>query len=292
VNLRDCREGDRNLFLSAGLTELKEAIWEVFFPAVCHFCTETLDLPTDSCLCSKCLNSIQKIPEPFCGQCGLPLPGLSKKDGARICGKCLSSPPAYTRARCAALHEGLLRDAVLSFKFGKRLHLAKSLSALLFECFQWHFQESDFDLIVPIPIHRRRLRSRGFNQSLLLAHRLSGHTGIEVARDLLRKTVNSPPQVRLGRNKRIANIKGSFGISDPRRLSGSRILLIDDVITTGATIGEAAKTLIRAKAARVDALVLTYRSYQEDEPTLTTECHPTRVSFSQILGKWQHKRSE
>ncbi len=262
------------MLLSAGLTDLTDSMLAIFFPAVCHLCEKPLGDPTDANICGNCRDSIKKIPEPFCHICGLPVSGLSTREHAPICGRCLSDSPAYGRARCAALHEDALRDAVLRFKYGKRMYIAKALAEILFECFQRHFQVQGFDLIIPIPIHRKRLRARGFNQSLLLAHRLSSHTGVRMARDLLQKTVDTPPQVRLGRKERITNIKGSFGVSDPHRITGSKILLIDDVLTTGATIGAAAQTLKRAKAARVDAMVLAYRRYREEEQTRDPEQFP------------------
>ncbi|MBI4965098.1 MAG: ComF family protein [Desulfomonile tiedjei] len=152
-----------------------------------------------------------------------------------------------------------MRTALVRFKFYSALHAAGPLSELLIETFNRYFEPREFSLIVPIPIHRKRLLQRGFNQTVVLAENLSAATGIPLDRRSLQKITDTPPQVGLPRPERIKNLRGSFGVLRPDRIRGAKVLLIDDVATTGSTISEAAKTVARAGAASVDALVLALR---------------------------------
>jgi ComF family protein len=147
----------------------------------------------------------------------------------------------------------------LRFKFAGFLYAGRALSDLLLETFEKHFEAEDFDRIVPIPIHDRRLAARGFNQAVILVERVAFATGIPFDRFTFRKMRDTRPQVGLSRRERIANLKGSFGVAHKEQVQGRRILLIDDVATTGSTIQEASRTLLKAGAVRVDALVLALR---------------------------------
>jgi ComF family protein len=169
---------------------------------------------------------------------------------------------------------------LVKFKYYQTLSISRPLAHILMEAFHRYFTPDQFDLIVPIPISKRRLLMRGFNQSAILARALSAHTGIPVGLTHLRKVKETLPQVGLPRTERVANIGNSFGVSRSDRIQGRRVLLVDDVATTGATIGEAALTLKRAKAAAVDALVLAFRvapsahAHTESAPATATEHAP------------------
>lgn len=125
--------------------------------------------------------------------------------------------------------------------------------------FRRHYDQEEFDLIVPVPIHRKRLVARGYNQTVVLGERLSNAIGIPLDRYTLVKTRDTLPQVGLARKKRKKNLRGSFGISEFGTVQGKSVLLIDDVATTGSTIAEASKTIMKADAAKVCVLVLAFR---------------------------------
>jgi len=152
-----------------------------------------------------------------------------------------------------------VRNALVRFKYYGAFHAARALSEMLIETFDRHFEPREFNLIVPVPIHPRRLFQRGFNQTVVMAEKLSSATGIPLDRRSLKKIKDTPPQVGLPRPERIKNLKGSFGVHHASRIRDAKVLIVDDVATTGSTIREAAKTVMRAGAARVDALVLALR---------------------------------
>ncbi len=250
--------GRQNMISIATLVSFKEILLDTVFPRNCVFC-DAVRVEGKTSVCPECLQSIRVISHPFCSQCGLPTSGLSmQSDG--ICGRCLAKSPPYSRARYAVYYEGQLRKALISFKYYNALNLAKTLSDILTMGFQTHYDRDEFDLIVPVPVHRKRLFKRGFNQAALLAAKLSGNVNVPLYRRSLIKLKDTPPQARLTRSQRIKNIRNSFGVRNPAKIQRKRVLLIDDVATTGSTITEATKTLIKAGAARVDALVLALRT--------------------------------
>lgn len=245
------------MILREGLHLFRTALSDLFFPPVCAFCEAVID-GSEEVLCEGCCDSVDAVSGLVCVQCGLPVPGLAAAGSSR-CGQCLVNPPAYDRARYGTYYKGVVRDALVRFKFAGALHTAEALSQILVEAFRRHFQPTDFDLIVPVPIHRTRLIHRGFNQVVLLAEKLSQATDIPLDRTSFQKMKDTPPQVGLTRSARVKNLRGSFGIQRPGLIRGRKVLLVDDVATTGSTIAEAAKTIMRGGAAGVDVLVLAVR---------------------------------
>lgn len=243
--------------LKDGLRSLAAGFAALLFPPVCSFC-EALDVDARLSLCGSCLDALKELPGTICPVCGRPFPGL--RSGTEVpCLSCLAHPRQYVRARYAVFYDGLLREALLRFKFRGALYLSRTLSAILTEAFHRHFQAGEFDLIVPVPMHRRRLLERGYNQSLVLAERLAKSTGIVLDRTCFAKTKDTKPQVGLSRSERVTNVRGSFGVKQIERIAGKRVLVIDDVATTGTTIEETSRTLRKAGAWSVDALVLALR---------------------------------
>jgi ComF family protein len=240
------------------LLAFKESLWEVLFPPSCVFC-DSVRAESATGLCIACRDSIRPVSQPFCRQCGIPVAGLSLQ-GTGLCGRCLNKPPPYRKTRYGVHYEALLRDALIRFKFYGALHLSRTLSHILVETFDRHFGSDEIDLIVPVPLHRRKLLERGFNQVAVLSARLAGSTGLPLDRFALRKVKDTPPQVGLRRAQRVANLRNSFAVRDSGKIRGKSILLVDDVATTGSTIMEAAKTLMRGGASDVSALVLALRT--------------------------------
>lgn len=237
------------------LPELSAALLNLFFPLECGFCENMEEVEPRSFLCKGCRTAIREVQPPVCTVCGLPVPGLISADPG-TCGQCMSSPPPYGRTRYGVYYEGAVREAVVRLKYEGRLYGIRPLSRLLIEAFARHFTSEQFDAIIPVPVHRSRLISRGFNQAVVLGKRLSKQTGIPLDRTSLQKTRRTPPQVGLPRERRLKNVRGSFGIAGTNKVKARRILLVDDVATTGTTIVEASKALLRGGADRVDALVL------------------------------------
>lgn len=239
------------------LSCLSRALSSLFFPPVCSFCNCALEDP-DNLVCEGCAESLRIIHHAVCRQCGMSHAGLAAEDDG-LCGRCLAHPPRYERARFAVEYTGPLRDALIRFKFSGALHAGKGLGEILLAAFRRNYTAEEFDVILPVPIHPKRLAARGFNQVAILGEKLSAATGIALDRTSLKKIKDTPPQVGLSRSERVANLRGSFGISRPERIRGKSVLLIDDVATTGSTVAEAAKVIARAKAARVTVLVLALR---------------------------------
>lgn len=159
------------------------------------------------------------------------------------------------RCRSCFAYEGRIVDALHGFKYRERLDLLRYLGRSLAEEAR---RMGDVDLVLPVPLHPRRLRERGFNQAALLARRMGGQVGAVVELDLLARVRDIPPQVGLAREERIANVRGAFAVRAPyaSRVAGRRLLLIDDVMTTGATLAECARALADAGAASVSALTV------------------------------------
>jgi len=243
---------------------IKESLLDTLFPRRCVFC-DSARVETKSFLCGECRESIRVISRPFCSQCGLPTPGLALQSNG-LCGRCLSAPPPYMRARYGVYYEGQLREALIRFKYYAALSLGNTLSDALTAAFHRHYEATEFDVIIPVPVHRKRLFKRGFNQAVILAAKLSSKAMLPLDRRSLIKLMDTVPQARLPKAERVKNLRNSFGILDNGNVREKRILLVDDVTTTGSTITEATKTLLKAGASQVDALVLALRTGDSFDP--------------------------
>ena len=196
------------------------------------------------------------IQSPLCPVCGLPFAGAGRD---HRCAHCLARPPRYNTARaCIGYEAGADRPAAVAamlhrYKYARDVTLAPILGTLLADHYGAHSQH---DVIVPVPLHIRRLRWRGFNQALLLARPLARRTRTALAPFALQRTRPTRPQVGLDELGRRRNIARAFGVRHPEQVHGRSVLLVDDVYTTGATVNECAKTLRHAGATRVDVLVL------------------------------------
>lgn len=160
-------------------------------------------------------------------------------------------------ARAATLYEadGTIRQAILLFKYGGRLSLGRHLGRLMVEVADRLLDPREFDLLIPVPLHPKREQERGFNQATLLAKEVGRGCGLPVGRRLLRR-VRATEAQRGARKEREANVKGAFRVDRPEKVNGRRVLLIDDVFTTGATVSECAKALMAAGAAEVAVYTL------------------------------------
>jgi ComF family protein len=188
----------------------------------------------------------------MCEACGLPFE-YDVGDGV-LCGACARSTPAFTRARGAVLYNAASRRLVLSYKHGDRTENAPAFA-------RWMMRAGadlivDAEMVVPVPLHWTRLFARRYNQAALLAQAISRNTGLPFEPDVLRRRRRTPSQGYLGRSARRRNVAGSFAVPPKAAmaLKGRRVLLIDDVMTTGATAASCARALLRGGAAAVDLL--------------------------------------
>ncbi len=225
---------------------------DALLPPLCLCCHAQVSEP--GALCPGCWSKIVFLAPPFCRACGLPFEFDPGPDAC--CGECLRQPPRFGRARAVFRYDDASRVLILRFKHGDRLEgvpafarwMARAGAELLAEA----------DLLVPVPLHRWRLLSRRYNQAALLAMDLAGHSGVAAVPDLLIRKRRTKPQGHMNRAGRHDNVAGAFQVAERHKpvLAGKRVVLVDDVLTSGATVGECARVLLRAGAAHVDVLTL------------------------------------
>ncbi len=225
---------------------------DLVVPPVCVACRSSLSV--HHALCAICWRDVAFIGEPLCDRLGIPLP--FDTGGPSISAAALADPPDYDRARAAAHFTGTTRRLIHGFKYSDRQEVRVLLGNWLLTA--GHDLLGDAHLIVPVPMSRRRLFWRTFNQAALLAHVIGQRSGLPVSVSALRRRRATRPQVGLTRTQRRDNMEGAFAVSKSKRdlIEGHNILLIDDVITTGATVNACARALKRAGAARVDVLAV------------------------------------
>ena len=199
-------------------------------------------------LCTACMASASGYIGPACKRCARPFASRYSD----TCGDCLSDAPAFERAISYGLYEGALMEAIHLMKFKGTRRLARPLSGMLSGMLSGLGLPLDADIIMPVPMTRAGLIKRGFNQSALVASALGRARGIPLRLDLLRKVKETPPQLGLSRKARLRNLRGAFR-AEPG-VKGLKVIVLDDVITTGATMRECAKVLKKACAAEVTAL--------------------------------------
>ena len=226
------------------------AVVDVVYPPSCIHCASALGAPHG--LCPACWRAMPLIEEPFCNRLGLPFaadlgPGL-------LSVAALADPPVFGRARAVARHEGPARVLVHRLKFGDRLELALPMGRWMARAGAVLLGEAD--AIVPVPLHPVRLWRRRANQAAALGVVVSKASGVSLQADWLLRSKATRPQVGLSRSERGLNLQGSFRVPAAAKpvLAGRRIVLVDDVLTTGATANACSRVLLRAGAASVDVL--------------------------------------
>ena len=221
-----------------------------------------LDRQLSLYLCSDCIRGLVLVESPICVYCGLPF--KSRQGVDHPCGDCIASPKKFRVARAPLVYEQTLTGVIHCLKYKGKTQLAEPLAELLRTAFQRFWDQGSIDIVIPVPLHLKRLRERGFNQAYLLVRKWktaagqnnAGLADLRIERDVLVRTVSTAPQSVLGRAERAANIKNAFTVKYPDKIWDKRILLIDDVYTTGATVDECARILLQSGAANVDVLTL------------------------------------
>jgi len=225
---------------------------DLVLPPACPVCRTRIGSPRG--LCIDCWGKVRFLERPWCERLGTPLP-VDLGPGI-LSAAAIANPPAYDRARSAVAYEGPVPDLVQALKYSDRTDLAPMLGAWMARAA--HELVADADMLLPVPLHWTRLARRRFNQAALLARIVGEISGTPVRTDVLIRSRRTPPQVGLGRDDRAANMRGAFAVPEKRRaaITGKRLIIVDDVLTTGATLEAAARTLLKAGASAVDVLTL------------------------------------
>ncbi|MBN1571732.1 MAG: ComF family protein [Deltaproteobacteria bacterium] len=256
--------------ISKGGVALKgvlSAVADLLFPPLCIGCGEILP-EGGGFACKSCLAEVEGIEAPYCSICGKPLFGVEGTAGSDIivCENCAGMKPPFDVAGSAFVYGGIVLEAVKMFKYYGRASLAGPLTVLALRegaCFgnrgiPGTLDPAAFDLMAPVPLYRKRLYERGFNQSLEIAKELKRRCGgkLSINRADLVRTRYTVPQTTLSMEERKVNVKGAFAVRG-RAFHKKRVLLVDDVFTTGSTVSECAKVLKNAGAERVGVFTLT-----------------------------------
>ena len=242
------------------LSGFTQAALDLLFPALCPLCQTTLGADRRDPLCGSCWHAITRLGRPRCHVCGAAPPLAMTVDDAsapavpaRPCPTCVADPPPYDYARSAAIFEGALREALHAFKFSGKRALARPLGDLAAEHCVATLVEK-IEAVVPVPLARERERERGFNQAELLARRVARRLGVPARPRWLVRVRATRPQSDLAAAERRANVRGAFRAGPG--VAGRHVLVVDDVLTTGATLGECARALRAGGARRVGVLTV------------------------------------
>lgn len=236
------------------MKEMLAGIADLIYPPRCATCGMILEEAGPLPFCPSCEAGLHFIRSPLCPRCGMPFAAAAGED--RLCGDCLSTPRPYALARAVGLYEGTLLEAIQRFKYRGQVGLGRILGSLMADGIRGMWEMGAFSLIIPVPLHRKRLRERGFNQSVILARAISGRCALPLDFLSLDRALFTKPQVGLGREERTANVRGAFTVRRPERVKGERILLVDDVYTTGSTLSECSRMLLDAGADSVAVFTL------------------------------------
>lgn len=226
---------------------------DVVLPPRCPFTGEIVD--SAGTVSPSAWAALSFIAAPYCDACGFPFEfAVPKGSGETLCAACLSDRPAFKHARAALVYNDASRDFILGFKHGDQIH---SVVAMV----PWLKQAgadilTDADMIVPVPLHRWRLLRRRYNQAAIIGRAIATECGKVFVPDALTRTRATPTQGHLKAKERAQNVKRAFAAHPKREIAGKKVLLVDDVYTTGATVNECVKVLLRAGAAEVSVLTL------------------------------------
>lgn len=233
-----------------------QKIWDVaintLLPPRCLATGEIVDAP--GMVSPAFWSELQFIEDPFCKTCGIPF--SFDIAGGALCAACMEREPLFDQSRSAVTYNEASRKLVLAFKYGDRLHAVHTFAPWMIRAGQDLIATAD--MIIPVPLHTRRLRERRFNQSALLAQEVAARTGKSYIPDALQRTRHTLPQKGLSAKDRNKNVHGAFAVNEHTlsRLAGKNILLVDDVFTTGATLNECARVLKAAKVSAVNVLTI------------------------------------
>lgn len=236
---------------------------DLVFPPFCPVCRAALEEDRRDPLCGACWSALPRIAPPWCRCCGQPMRAFpsaaSPRDAAEtgpLCGACRRRTPAFAYARAALRYEDTAREALHAFKFGGHRALAVPLADVVVDVLAERWPAGPPDVLVPVPLHPRRERERGFNQSGLLARRLGRAWGCPVRPGVLARVVATESQTALDGAARLANVRDAFRLRRPELVAGRHVVLVDDILTTGATVSACALAVGAGGARRVGVVAV------------------------------------
>lgn len=237
-----------------------QGMLNLIFPRACVGCGRADPAPLTH-LCADCIFEMHPLAASVCSRCGHPFWG--DVEGDYTCSYCEELQPAFDTARSVLLFDGLAAELVRRFKYAGAVWLAGDLAAFLRHGYEFYYGDRSYDLITYVPLHPWRRRWRGYNQAGLLARALVRLLGSGVVRPYLMRVRRTESQTRLTARQRLNNVRGAFAVRKGRSrwLAGKAVLLIDDVMTTGATVSECARALKQSGAEKVDVLTLARTLY-------------------------------
>lgn len=230
-------------------------ILDLFLPTSCSYCNSSVADSAVPFFCAFCWADFSSIDGPVCPLCGKPFesPEALSQSPSHHCLSCRQAPPVFDQALSVGYFEGPLREAIHQFKYTPCRALGRPLAAWMTKNIR---PVGGIDCIIPVPLHISRLRQRGFNQALILAHGISKAFSLPLSYDNMKRVRPTRPQVELSGEERIKNVAGAFALNRPDEVKDRDVLLIDDVFTTGATMNECARVLKDAGASRVTVLTI------------------------------------
>ena len=231
------------------LKELAEAALHFVYPAVCQICHAARAEAAGGFICPTCRENVRPVEPPFCGKCGLPFSGSIDTDFE--CANCAEMKLRFDFARGAVRANDLIRDVVHRFKYQRHLWFEPFLGELLVAAAADELRGEAWDALVPVPLHSVKLREREFNQADRIARHLARATDLPISNKTLVRNAPTQTQTELSRQERQANVKRAFALHPQADVHGHSFILIDDVLTTGATTSACAAVLKKAGAARV-----------------------------------------
>jgi competence protein ComFC len=241
----------------ARLREALDALAFVVFPAPCRICATTLDTASRIPICTSCIAALKPLTGPQCQKCGRPIVSLQVSGGAQVlCHACRREVYDFDFARSYGAYDDAMVRAVLLLKYEGVLPLGGWFAARLAETVRAHGEEFAADVVVPVPLHPARLRERGHNQAELIARPLARRLGLPLRGYLLVRTKPRPDKLHLTRRERWETVRGAYEVYERARVDKLRVLLVDDVMTTGATLDACSRALRQAGASHVAALTV------------------------------------
>src|SRR3954467_7945927 len=232
------------------LAHIPRLALDIALPTLCVSCREPVD---GEGVCAECWAKLSFIAQPYCPRLGIPF--VYDPGPELLSMEAIANPPAYQRARAAVRYDDVARTLIHALKYQDRTDLAPAMGRWMARAAEELLDEAD--VLVPVPLHWRRGWSPPYNQSGALASVMERQSGVPVVRDALRRIRPTQQQIGLSRSQRASNVQGAFKVSPDmaHKVQGRRVVLIDDVLTSGATTDACARALLRARAAQVDVLV-------------------------------------
>ena len=245
---RDC---PKDRVVSLNLSTIKEAILDILYPQniTCILCRQRARDIDDKGLCRACADTLPIIAPPVCPKCGRPV----EEEG--VCVDCAYMHYHFDRAISVLHYTPEVRQLIHRFKYGGISYLSRTLGRWMAQAYKQRC-DWELDIILPVPLHPRRQRQRGFNQSALLARELGRYIDVPVKENVLIRKKYTPAQAGLSKFQRMQNLRGAFEVREPETVRGKSILLVDDVFTTGSTVNECSMVLLQAGAQRVYVITL------------------------------------